>query len=118
MDIGTQHAIRILTVPADMAAKLTAKYPFLAAAVVPAGTYKNQAQDVTTVAVNAVLIVGNDLSADVVYSMTKALFDSQAELASAHAKGKELNLKYAVQGVSIPFHPGALKYYKEKGVKK
>ncbi|MDP3284543.1 MAG: TAXI family TRAP transporter solute-binding subunit [Desulfobacterales bacterium] len=114
MDIGTQHAIRILTVPADMAAKLTAKYPFLAAAVVPAGTYKNQAQDVTTVAVNAVLIVGNDLSADVVYSMTKALFDSQAELASAHAKGKELNLKYAVQGVSIPFHPGALKYYKEK----
>ncbi|RPH49371.1 MAG: TAXI family TRAP transporter solute-binding subunit [Desulfobacteraceae bacterium] len=118
MDIGTQHAIRILTVPADMAAKLTAKYPFLAAAVVPAGTYKNQTQDVTTVAVNAVLIVGNDLSADVVYSMTKALFDSQAELASAHAKGKELNLKYAVQGVSIPFHPGALKYYKEKGVKK
>jgi len=118
MDIGTQHAIRILTVPADMAAKLTAKYPFLAAAVVPAGTYKNQTQDVTTVAVNAVLIVGNDLSVDVVYSITKALFDSQAELASAHAKGKELNLKYAVQGVSIPFHPGALKYYKEKGVKK
>ena len=59
----------------------------------PAGTYKNQTQDVTTVAVNAVLIVGNDLSADVVYSMTKALFDSQAELASAHAKGKELNLQ-------------------------
>ncbi len=118
MDIGTQHAIRILTVSADMAAKLTAKYPFLAAAVVPAGTYKNQTQDVTTVAVNAVLIVGNDLSVDVVYSITKALFDSQAELASAHAKGKELNLKYAVQGVSIPFHPGALKYYKEKGAKK
>jgi len=116
MDIGTQHAIRILTVPADMAAKLTGKYPFLAAATVPAGTYKNQAQDVTTVAVNAVLIVGNQLSVDVVYSMTKALFDSQAELASAHAKGKELNLKYAVQGVSIPFHPGAIKYYKEKGV--
>jgi len=70
---------------------------------------------VTTVAVNAVLIAGNDLSADVVYNITKALFDSQAELASAHAKGKELNLQYAVQGVSIPFHPGALKYYKEKG---
>ncbi|MDP3283149.1 MAG: TAXI family TRAP transporter solute-binding subunit [Desulfobacterales bacterium] len=118
MDIGTQHAIRILTVSADMAAKLTGKYPFLAAAVVPAGTYKNQTQDVTTVAVNAVLIVGNDISTDVVYNMTKALFDSQAELASAHAKGKELNLKYAVQGVSIPFHPGALKYYKEKGAKK
>jgi TRAP transporter TAXI family solute receptor len=115
MDIGTQHAIRIIDIPADMAAKLTGKYPFLAVAKVPAGTYKNQAQDVATVAVNAVLIVGNQLSVDVVYSMTKALFDSQAELASAHAKGKELNLQYAVKGVSIPFHPGALKYYKEKG---
>jgi len=115
MDIGTQHEIRILNIPADMAAKLTGKYPFLAAAKVPAGTYKNQTQDVATVAVNAVLIAGNDLSTDIVYSMTKALFDNQAELASAHAKGKELNLQNAVQGVSIPFHPGALKYYKEKG---
>ncbi len=115
MDIGTQHEIRIINIPADMAAKLTGKYPFLATAKVPAGTYKNQTQDVATVAVNAVIIVGNQLSVDVVYSMTKALFDSQAELASAHAKGKELNLQYAVQGVSIPFHPGALKYYKEKG---
>lgn len=115
MDIATQHEIRILNIPADMAAKLIGKYPFLAAAKVPAGTYKNQAQDVATVAVNAVLIAGNDLSTDVVYSMTKALFDNQAELASAHAKGKELNLQNAVQGVSIPFHPGALKYYKEKG---
>jgi len=115
MDIGTQHEIRILNIPADMAAKLTGKYPFLAAAKVPAGTYKNQAQDVATVAVNAVLIAGNDLSTDIVYSMTKALFDNQAELASAHAKGKELNLQNAVQGVSIPFHPGALKYYKERG---
>lgn len=115
MDIGTQHEIRIINIPADMAAKLTGKYPFLATAKVPAGTYKNQAQDVATVAVNAVLIVGNQLSVDVVYSITKALFDSQAELASAHAKGKELNLQYAVKGVSIPFHPGALKYYKEKG---
>ena len=115
MDIGTQHEIRILNIPADMAAKLTGKYPFLAATKVPAGTYKNQAQDVATVAVNAVLIAGNDLSTDIVYSMTKALFDNQTELASAHAKGKELNLQNAVQGVSIPFHPGALKYYKEKG---
>ncbi|RPJ15706.1 MAG: TAXI family TRAP transporter solute-binding subunit, partial [Desulfobacteraceae bacterium] len=87
MDIGTQHEIRIINIPADMAAKLTGKYPFLATAKVPAGTYKNQTQDVATVAVNAVIIVGNQLSVDVVYSMTKALFDSQAELASAHAKG-------------------------------
>jgi hypothetical protein len=118
MDVATQNAIRILDIPADVAAKLTQKYPFLAAVKVPANTYKGQTADVSTVAVNAVLIAGNSLSEAMVYDLTKALFENQADLASAHAKGKEVNLQYAVKGVSIPFHPGAVKYYKEKGLMK
>jgi hypothetical protein len=118
MDVSTQNEIRILNIPADVAAKLTQKYPFLAAVKVPANTYKGQTAEVSTVAVNAVLIAGNSLSEAMVYNLTKALFENQAELASAHAKGKELNLQYAVKGVSIPFHPGAVKYYKEKGLMK
>ena len=85
---------------------------------VPANTYKGLTADVPTVAVNAVLIAGNELKDDMVYNLTKALFENQADLASAHAKGKELNLQYAVKGVSIPFHPGAVKYFKEKGLMK
>lgn len=118
MDISTQHDIRILNIPDDMAKKLTEKYPFLSSAKIPAGTYKNQTADVSTVAVNAVLIVASDIKEDVVYNLTKALFENQAELAQAHAKGKELSLEKAVKGVSIPFHPGAVKYYKEKGLMK
>lgn len=118
MDISTQHNIRILDVSGDLAKKLIQKYPFLAAAKVPANTYKNQTQDVATVAVNAVLIASNALKEDVVYGLTKALFENQADLAAAHAKGKELSLQNAVQGVSITFHPGAVKYYKEKGAMK
>jgi hypothetical protein len=118
MDVSTQNEIRILDIPADVSAKLTQKYPFLAAVKVPANTYKGQTADVSTVAVNAVLIAGNQLKDDMVYNLTKALFENQADLASAHAKGKEVNLKYAVQGVSIPFHPGAVKYFKEKGLMK
>lgn len=114
MDVSTQNAIRILDIPADMAAKAIAKYPFLAVAKVPANTYKGQTEDAATVAVNAVLISGNEMNADVAYNLTKTLFENQAELASAHAKGNELSGAYAVQGVSIPFHPGAIKYYKEK----
>jgi TRAP transporter TAXI family solute receptor len=118
MDVSTQNDIRILPIPADVAAKLTQKYPFLAVAKVPANAYKGITQEVPTVAVNAVLIAGNQLKEDMVYNLTKALFDNQADLASAHAKGKEVNLQYAVQGVSIPFHPGAVKYFKEKGLMK
>ncbi len=118
MDVSTQNDIRILDIPADVAAKLTQKYPFLAAVKVPANTYKGLTADVSTVAVNAVLIAGNSLSEAMVYNLTKALFENQADLASAHAKGKELSLQYAVKGVSIPFHPGAVKYYKEKGLMK
>jgi TRAP transporter TAXI family solute receptor len=118
MDVATQNEIRILDVPADIIAKLTQKYPFLAGAKVPANTYKGQTAEVSTVAVTAVLIVGSQLKEDMVYNLTKALFENQAELAAAHAKGKDLNPQYAVKGVSIPFHPGAVKYYKEKGLMK
>jgi len=118
MDISTQHSIRLLSLPADIIGKLTQKYPFLSQAKVPANTYKGQTEDVNTVAVNAVLVASNALKEDVVYSLTKALFENQAELASAHAKGKELSPQTAVKGVSIPFHPGAVKYYKEKGLMK
>ena len=118
MDVATQNEIRILSIPADVAAKLTQKYPFLAAVKVPANTYKGQTTEVATVAVNAVLICGSSLSEAMVYNLTKALFENQADLASAHAKGKELSLQYAVKGVSIPYHPGAVKYYKEKGLMK
>jgi TRAP transporter TAXI family solute receptor len=118
MDISTQNEVRILTIPADITTKMIKKYPFLAAVKVPANTYKGLAADVPTVAVNAVLIAGNQLKEGMVYNLTKALFENQTELASAHAKGKELSIKYAVQGVSIPFHPGAVKYYKEKGLMK
>lgn len=118
MDISTQHAIRLLNIPGDVVGKLTQKYPFLSPAKVPANTYKGQGEDVNTVAVNAVLIASNELKEDVVYNLTKNLFENQSELASAHAKGKELNLQTAVRGVSIPFHPGAVKYYKEKGLMK
>jgi len=118
MDVATQNEIRILDIPADVAAKLTKKYPFLAAVKVPANTYKGQTAEVSTVAVNAVLIAGSSLKEEMAYNLTKALFENQTELAAAHAKGKELNMKTAVTGVSIPFHPGAVKYYKEKGLMK
>ncbi len=118
MDIGAQHSVKIINIADDKAALIVKKYPFLSSFTIPANTYKNQTSPVKTVAVNAVLIASTDLKTDVVYNLVKAMFENQSELAMSHAKGKELSLKTASSGVSIPFHPGAVKYYKEKGLMK
>jgi hypothetical protein len=116
MDVGTVRNLRLLSIDAPKIDMLDKKYPFLTPAKIPANTYKGQAEEVSTVAVNAVLIVNAEMKDDVVYSLTKALFENQAELGASHAKGKELSLEKAYKGVSIPFHPGAAKFYKEKGL--
>jgi uncharacterized protein len=118
MDVANTRPIKIVGIDDAMVAKITQKYPFLAPAKIPANTYKGQPEEVKTIAVMAALIAHPKLSEDVVYNLTKALIENQPELASAHAKGKELTLQGAVKGVSIPFHPGAVKYYKEKGLMK
>jgi len=70
---------------------------------------------VKTIAVMAAMVIHPDIKEDIVYNLTKVLFDNQSQLAMSHAKGKELSIQTAVKGVSIPFHPGAVKFYKEKG---
>lgn len=118
MDIGTQHSVRIINISDDKAAQIAKKYPFLSPYTIPANTYKGQTTAVKTMAVNAVLIASTSVKDDVAYNIVKALFENQSDLAAAHAKGKELSLKTASSGVSIPFHPGAVKYFKEKGLMK
>jgi TRAP transporter TAXI family solute receptor len=118
MDVANTRPIKLVGIDDAMVAKITQKYPFLAPAKIPANTYKGQPEEVKTIAVMAVLIASPNVKEEVAYNITKALIENQPELASAHAKGKELSLQGAVKGVSIPFHPGAAKYYKEKGLMK
>jgi hypothetical protein len=118
MDVANVRPIKLVSIEDAMVTKITQKYPFLAPAKIPANTYKGQPEEVKTIAVMAVLIAHPKVKEDVVYNITKVLIENQAQLAAAHAKGKELSLQGAVKGVSIPFHPGAAKYYKEKGVLK
>ncbi|MBP3579739.1 MAG: hypothetical protein J6K12_00680, partial [Clostridia bacterium] len=71
-----------------------------------------------TVAVMATFIVDNDLTEDTVYAMTKAIFENKDAITAVHAKGKELDVNNAVQGIpsEVPMHAGAVKYFKEAGV--
>jgi TRAP transporter TAXI family solute receptor len=98
--------------------KLHAKYPFYAQDVVKAGTYKGLDRDVKMVAVMAMLVARKGLKTDLVYNVTKAIFEHLPKLHSAHAKLKAVTVESAMDGMSIPLHPGAERYFKEKGIVK
>jgi TRAP transporter TAXI family solute receptor len=85
--------------------------------MIPAGTYENITYDVPTVAVSGQLITGKDQPDDLVYQITKALWNKNTRklLDKGHSKGKVITLENATKGVLIPYHPGAEKYYKEVG---
>lgn len=87
---------------------------FYAESVIPAGTYPNQEADAAAVAIRAILICKADLSEDLIYSVTKTLYEKTGDI--SHAKGAEIVIEDALLGVSTPVHPGAERYYKEAGL--
>lgn len=117
VELATSNEINMLEVDDEHVALLIEKYPFYTKYAVPGNSYKGINEDKQTVAVVATYIVSDDLKEDLVYDMTKALFENAGEIAQAHPKGAELDAEYSVSGISIPIHPGALKYYKEIGVR-
>lgn len=118
VELQTATDIKILEIDDEHAAKLIEKYPFYTQFAIPKDAYKGMEADVKTVAVKATFIVADSVAEDVVYALTKALFENKAELTVAHKKAAELDPKYAVEGISVPFHPGAEKYFKEVGALK
>ncbi len=112
-DLATTTGIVLVEIDDAHLQALQKDYGFYAAYNVPAGTYNGVDADVTTVAVKATFIVSNELDEETVYQLTKAIYENKD--AYTHDKAKELSLEYAVSSISVPFHPGAEKYYKEVG---
>lgn len=116
-DIASSQSIKLLPITGNEAQGIKSKYKFFADASIPAGTYQGQDGAVQTIAVQATLVARPDLEENVVYWLTRTLFEKQQELAQAHAKGRELQRGQALAGMSIPLHPGAAHYYNEVGVR-
>jgi TRAP transporter TAXI family solute receptor len=112
-DLASSVPITVVEVPADVVAKAGAPYQ---AATIPAGTYEGQSADVATASVQNYLVTHSGVADDVVYGMTKALFENLDDMVAAHAAAKAISLENAAKSPPAPLHPGAEKYFKEKGV--
>ena len=115
-ELCTTNDAYLVPIDGEIAQKLMDSSPFYTAYKIPAGTYKGQTEDVTTVTVKATLIVSADASEEMVYNLTKAIFDNIDAIAKENGKGAELSIENATSGMTVPFHPGAAKYFAEKGI--
>ncbi|KKK37005.1 C4-dicarboxylate ABC transporter substrate-binding protein [Mesobacillus campisalis] len=113
-ELSATETVVIVPVEADKADELIEKYPYYTKDEVPSGAYK-LGSAVPTVAVQAMLVVESGLSEQVVYDITKSIFENLDKV--QHAKAKQINPENALNGVGIDVHPGAQKYFDEKGIK-
>jgi hypothetical protein len=116
MDLATLHDITLVEFDEEFIDKLHAEYPFFVKNVVPAGTYQGVDKDTNTVAVQAMWVCDAAMSDELVYNITKAFWENVEDLYQVHARAKQVTLQSALEGVSVPVHPGAAKYYEEVGM--
>lgn len=113
-DLATSVEITVVEVPAAVVDK--AGPPFVKVSI-PANTYTGQTAAVPAAAVVNYLVTHEGVKEEMVYQMTKAVFDSLPDLAAAHAAARSIKLESALEGMPLPLHPGAARYFKEKGLK-
>jgi TRAP transporter TAXI family solute receptor len=113
-DLAALVDIVVVPIPADVVKKT--RDPTYLPATIPANTYRGQSADVPAAAVHNFLVTHEGVSSDTVYAMTKALWSGLDQLVAAHSAAKAIDPKRALDGIPIPLHPGAEKYYKEVGL--
>ena len=108
-------AVYLVSLDEEHIEKLIEASPYYSKNVIAKDVYGTD-EDVVTVAVAAVVIVRNDVSEDAVYNFVSSVFENLEEVTAAHAKGAECSVEFAASITDVPYHPGAAKYFAEKGV--
>jgi uncharacterized protein len=118
IDLNFSMGIRFLPVDEPVAQTLLQKNPGYVRAVIPRDAYERLEADVPTIGAPVTLVVHKDLPDDLVYRMARAMWDHHAEIAAVRDIWKEVRLEHALQGAGAPLHPGARRFYDERGVGK
>lgn len=117
LEISNSISIRMIPLNSPGIQKLVSANSYYVMTVIPGGIYKGVSKDVPTYAVKATFITSEKEPNEVVYNVVKAVFSRLGELKAAHGAFRTLEPQDMLKGLSAPFHPGALRYYKEKGWK-
>jgi len=113
-DLATAIKIVVIPVPPEVVAKVGD--PAYQPAVIPANTYTGQTTDIPTAAIPNFLVTHSGVPEDVVYRMTKAMYDNLDTLYAAHNAARAIKRDNALKGMPVPLHPGAERYYREVGL--
>ena len=117
-DAAQSHPIRILPLAGAEVAALLKEQPYYTQVNLPANTYRGQTAAVPTIAVMAVWAAHDGVPDNVAYEVTKALYENTAIMGQVHVQGRNITLQTAAAVGSVPMHPGALRYFREKGIVK
>ena len=115
-ELATARNLRLLSISDEVAEQLMADYPFYVRVTLDSSDYTFLTEPVYTIAVQATLMGSLDLADEVAYDIVRILIDNQSEVAEGHNRGHDISLEYAVQSVSVDFHPGARRFFEERGV--
>ena len=117
-ELASQDDIVLVPISGAEAEGILNEYTFFASNTVPGGTYEGVDEDVETISVGAQWVTSADQPEELVYEITKALWNdsTRALLDSGHQKGKEITAETALDGIGIPLHPGAERFYTEAGL--
>jgi len=110
------NKIKVLEFTDDQLNTIRKNYPIWTREIIPAGTYPGQKTDIKTIAQPNLLVVREDVPEEVVYLVTKTIYENLPFLHNIHKATKAMSLKEAIKGLPVPLHPGALKYYREQGL--
>ncbi|MDL2275387.1 TAXI family TRAP transporter solute-binding subunit [Desulfosarcina sp. OttesenSCG-928-G10] len=116
LDLSTQRDIVFLDIEPEIAEKINKEFPAYFPTVIPAGTYKGQDKPHHTLSWMGLFVVHQNMSDKLVYDILDAVFSHKEELDKIHSQFSSISLENAVKGMSVPFHPGAIKFFKEKGM--
>lgn len=110
----TQDIVVIALSEGELAAAMAADGTF-ATTTLPGNSYNGVTEDITVLGIPNVLTVSSEMSDDLAYALTKAMFENIAELRAVHPAANETTVEFTMAATPVPLHPGALRYYDEVG---